>query len=107
MDMNMETNQISATISAKEDETLTFDELTEMADEVVEKALTIDGIETIGAMAGGSALSMMGGSSTDSISMYMILDEESEVSSADVIEQLDELTKTWTAKLQQTPPLLI
>lgn len=93
MDMNMETNQISATISAKEDETLTFDELTEMADEVVEKALTIDGIETIGAMAGGSALSMMGGSSTDSISMYMILDEESEVSSADVIEQLDELTK--------------
>ena len=93
MDMNMETNQISATISAKEDQTLTFDELTEMADEVVEKALTIDGIETIGAMAGGSALSMMGGSSTDSISMYMILDEESEVSSADVIEQLDELTK--------------
>lgn len=93
MDMNMETNQISATISAKEDETLTFDELTEMADEVVEKAMTIDGIETIGAMAGGSALSMMGSSSTDSISMYMILDEESEVSSADVIEQLDELTK--------------
>ena len=44
-------------------------------------------------MAGGSALSMMGSSSTDSISMYMILDEESEVSSADVIEQLDELTK--------------
>ena len=93
MDMNMETNQISATISAKEDETLTFDELTEMADEVVEKALTIDGIETIGAMAGGSALSMMGSSSTDSISMYMILDEESDVSSADVITQLDELTK--------------
>ena len=93
MDMNMETNQISATISAKEDETLTFDELTEMADEVVEKALTIDGIETIGAMAGGSALSMMGSSSTDSISMYMILDEESEVSSAEVTAQLDELTR--------------
>ena len=93
MDMNMETNQISATISAKEDQTLTFGELTEMADEVVEKAMTIDGIETIGAMAGGSTLSMMGSSSTDSISMYMILDEESVVSSADVIEQLDELTK--------------
>lgn len=93
MDMNMETNQISATISVKEDQTFTFGELTEMADEVVEKAMTIDGIETIGAMAGGSALSMMGSSSTDSISMYMILDEESEVSSADVIEQLDELTK--------------
>ena len=93
MDMNMETNQISATISAKEDQTLTFDELTEMADEVVEKALTIDGIETIGTMAGGSALSMMGSSSTDSISMYMILDEESEVSSAEVTAQLDELTR--------------
>lgn len=79
--------------NTKEDQTLTFGELTEMADEVVEKAMTINGIETIGAMAGGSALSMMGSSSTDSISMYMILDEESEVSSADVIEQLDELTK--------------
>ena len=93
MDMNMETNQISVTISAKEDQTLTFGELTEMTDEVVEKAMTIDGIETIGAMAGGSALSMMGSSSTDSISMYMILDEESEVSSADVTAQLDDLTK--------------
>ena len=93
MDMNMETKQISVTISAKEDETLTFGELTEMADEVVEKAMTIDGIETIGAMAGGSALSMMGSSSTDSISMYMILDEESEVSSAEVTAQLDDLTK--------------
>ncbi len=93
MDMNMETNQISATISAKEDETLTFEELTSMADEVVEKALTIDGVETIGAMAGGSSLSMMGGSSTDNISMYLILDENSGVKSADVIAQLDELTK--------------
>ena len=99
MDMNMETNQISVTISAKEDQTLTFGELTEMADEVMEKAMTIDGIETIGAMAGGSALSMMGSSSTDSISMYMILDEESEVSSAEVTAQLDDLTKDMDCKV--------
>ena len=31
--------------------------------------------------------------------MYMILDEESEVSSADVIEQLDELTKDMDVSL--------
>lgn len=92
MDMDMETNQISATITAKEDETLTFDELKDMADEVVQRALTIDGIDTIGAMAGGNALSSMSGSA-DSISMYMILDEESDVGNAEVISQLEELTK--------------
>ena len=99
MDMEMETNQISATISAKDDETLTFDELTAMADEVVEKACTIDGVETVGAMAGGSALSMMGSSSADSISMYLILDENAKVKSEDVITQLDELTKDLDCKV--------
>lgn len=100
MDMEMETNQISATVSAQDGETLTFDELTEMADEVVEKAFTIEGIDTIGAMAGGNPVSLMGGNSLESISLYMILDEETQMSSADVIAQLDELTKDMDCEVK-------
>ena len=79
MDMNMETDQLTVTVAAKEDEKLTFEELCERADEVTEKIAGIDGVETIGAIAGGdSALMSMGGSS-DSVTMYLLLDENSSV----------------------------
>ena len=91
--MDMETNQISATISAKDGETLTFEELTDLSDEVIGKVLTINGVETVGAMAGGSALSMMGTGSSDTISMYMLLDENAKISSEEVVAQIEELTK--------------
>ena len=52
MDMNMETEQLTVTVSAKEDEKLTFEELTERADEVVDKISGISGVDSIGAMAG-------------------------------------------------------
>lgn len=91
MDMNMESGQISVTVGPKEDETLEFEELTALADEVVEIISTIDGIETIGAMTGGSSLSMMGGSS-ESVSMYLLLEEDTEVTSAEIQKQVEELT---------------
>ena len=49
MDMNMETEQLTVTVSAKEDEKLTFEELTERADEVVDKISGISGVDSIGA----------------------------------------------------------
>ena len=47
MDMNMETEQLTVTVSAKEDEKLTFEELTERADEVVDKISGISGVDSI------------------------------------------------------------
>lgn len=94
MDMNMESNQMSVTISAKEDETLDFDELTAASDEVIDRISDIEGIDTIGAMAGGnSTMSMMGGGSTDSVTMYIILDEDSKVKAQDVADEITERTK--------------
>ena len=62
MDMDMETNQISVSVSAKEGEKLTFQELTEASDQVMKRISDIKGIDTIGAMAGGnSTSSLMGG----------------------------------------------
>lgn len=92
MDMDMETNQLSVTVEPKDGEYLSDEELMDLSDEIVEKILTIDGIETVGAMMGGSSLSMMGGSS-GSVSLYLILDETSEVTTSQITEQIDTLTK--------------
>ena len=61
MDMDMETNQLSVTISAKEGEKLTFEELTQASDDVIQRISKIKGIKTVGAMAGGdSTMNLMG-----------------------------------------------
>ena len=79
MNMDMETNQISVSIGAKEDEKLTFEELRDDSNEVMERIADIEGIDTIGAMAGGSStMSMMSGGD-ESVSMYVLLDEDSNV----------------------------
>lgn len=93
MDMNMETDQLTVTVAAKEDEALTFEELTAMSDEIVEKLSGIEGIETIGAMVGGGGTMMSIGGSDDSVTMYLILEEDSEVSSGEIAAQVQELTK--------------
>lgn len=85
-DMNMP----QLTVSIELNEEATFAETTAMTDKVVEKIQDIDGIETIGAMAGGSGgLSIMQGSSkTNTSTLYVMLDEESKVSSVDVGDEI-------------------
>lgn len=100
MDMDMQSDQLTVTVGSKDEETLTFEELTTMSDEIVEKLSGIDGIKTIGAMAGGGGTMMsMGGGSDDSVTMYLILDEESKVSSAEINAQVEELTKDMDCKV--------
>lgn len=100
MDMDMQSDQLTVTVGPKDEETLTFEELTTMSDEIVEKLSGIDGIKTIGAMAGGGGTMMsMGGGSADSVTMYLILDEESKVSSAEINAQVEELTKDMDCKV--------
>lgn len=98
MDMNMESDQLTVTVTAKEDEVLTFEELTDLSDKVVETISGIEGIETIGAMAGGGG-GMMSSGSSESVTMYLILDEESHVPSAQIIEQVEELTKNLDCEI--------
>lgn len=93
MDTDMETNQLAVTVSAKEEETLTFEELTDYSDEIIERISSIEGIETIGAMAGGSTMSMLGGGGNDSVSMYILLDEDADVSLKAVSDEITDRTK--------------
>ena len=94
MDMDMETNQMTVTIAARDGERLTFQELTEMSDTVIDRISDIEGIGTIGASAGGDATSnlLMGGSA-DTVSMYILLEEGSEVTTSQVADEIEERTK--------------
>lgn len=93
MDMDMETNQISVSVSAKEGEKLTFQELTEASDQVMKRISDIKGIDTIGAMAGGNSTSSLKGGGNDSVSMYILLDEDADVKVSDVTDAIIEKTK--------------
>ena len=93
MDMDMETNQISVSVSAKEGEKLTFQELTEASDQVMKRISDIKGIDTIGAMAGGNSTSSLMGGGNDSVSMYILLDEDADVKVSDVTAAITEKTK--------------
>ena len=93
MDMDMESNQISVSVSAKEGEKLTFQELTEASDQVMKRISDIKGIDTIGAMAGGNSTSSLMGGRNDSVSMYILLDEDADVKVSDVTDAITEKTK--------------
>ena len=93
MDMDMETNQISVSVSAKEGEKLTFQELTEASDQVMERISDIKGIDTVGAMAGGNSTTSLMGGGNDSVSMYILLDEDTDVKVSDVTDAIAEKTK--------------
>lgn len=99
MDMDMESNQLTVTVEPKDEETFTFEELTERTDEVVEKISDIDGIDTIGAMAGGGGGMMSMSGSSDSATLYMLLGEEADVSNAEIVAQIEQLTKDMDCKV--------
>ncbi len=93
MDMDMETNQMTVTVAAKEGEMLTFEELTGMSDQVIELISDIEGIATIGASAGGSSTSSLMGGASESVTMYILLDENTEVTTKQVSDEIIERTK--------------
>lgn len=95
MNMEMETNQISVTISPKRGETLEFKDLTKKSDAIIERIRKIDGVKTVGAMTGGTSASLgiqgIGGSS--SITMYVILNDNNKRSLKDIEKDIHKKTK--------------
>lgn len=72
----------SANVSIKMPEECTMEEAVQLADEVLERIKTVDGIETVGAMMGGGSIlggGLGGGSSRSShnVTVYITLSDES------------------------------
>lgn len=102
MDMDMETNQLTVTIAAREGERLTFKELTEMSDTVIAKISDIEGIATIGASAGGDATSNLLGGGSDNVTMYILLEENANVTTKQVSEEITERTKDLACEVSSS-----
>lgn len=102
MDMEMETNQMTVTISAKEGEMLDFKELTGMSDEVIERISDIEGIDTIGASAGGSSTSSLMGGGSESVTMYILLEEGTEVTTSQVSEEILKRTEDMDCEVSSS-----
>ncbi len=88
----MKSTQMTLTVTPKEK--VEFEELTEMSDEVIARISDIEAIETIGAMAGGGGMmASMGGGQGDSISMYLLLNEDSDMSNKELSDEIAKRTE--------------
>ncbi len=86
----MQSDQVTITLTAPEDEERTFEEMTSYSDELVENLQSIDEIETIGAMIGnGSTLGALSGGGDNSVSIYVLLKEDSKLSNDEIVEKIN------------------
>lgn len=102
MDMDMEADQISLTVAAREDEYITEEELRDCCDELTEILETIDGIETIGIMTGGNSMLSALGSSAESATVYIILDPDTKRKSSEITKEIDDKTKDMTCEVSSS-----
>lgn len=84
----MDSTQISVSVEMPEE--ATKEQIRELADETVERILSVEDVETVGAMMGGGGMmSMMGGGSSDSVSIYAILKEDKTATSQEVALEIE------------------
>lgn len=91
----MDSTQMTMTLTMPED-TETLEETAKMSDKVIEKVLEIDDIKTIGALAGGSSMSMLGLGSDDSfdtVSFYIECKEDKTHTNQEIADLILEKTK--------------
>lgn len=95
---SMESTQATITLTTDEDATL--EETGEISDEAMKRILEIEDVESIGAMAGGSGMmGLGGGSSNNSVTMYMILKEDKEHSGTELTELIMDMTSDLDCEL--------
>ncbi len=88
-------------ISMETPKEVTSEETKKMADEIIEKLLTIEEIEEIGALDSGtmSSISSLSGGNSNSISMYAILKEDRKGTNAEIANKIYELTNGMNCEI--------
>ena len=78
-----------------------LDETAKMSDDVIDRILSIDGVDAVGAMtSSGMSLMGMGGSgSTDSVTMYIILKDDRSMTSNEIASEIEEATKNMECEV--------
>ena len=89
---DMDMPQLSATLETEFG--TSFEDTTALADEAIKRIQGVEDVETVGAMiSSDSAMSMFGGNggSSNSVTFYIMLDENKKRSSNEVIKEINEL----------------
>lgn len=97
----MDSTQMTMTLTMPE-ETETLEETAELSDQVIEKVLEIDDIETVGAVVGGSSMAMLGLGSDDSVDLvnyYIVCKEDKEHTNNEIAEMIMEKTKDFDCEI--------
>ena len=100
----MDSPQMSMNLVMPED-TKTLEETAAMSDEVMSRVLEIDDIKTVGAIAGGDSMSMLGlgsGSSILTVSYYIECKEDKEHTNEELANMILEKTKDLDAEITVT-----
>lgn len=98
----MSGSQVSVSFTLPQEEP-SFEEMTDMADQITERIMELDCVETVGAMAGGGSSGgmMMGmGAEGDSVSMYVILDEASGMKDSEASRLIEEACADLDCEVQ-------
>ena len=92
---SMDSTQMTLTLTMPED-TKTLDETAAMSDEVINRILEIEDVDTVGAMVGGDSMAMVGigeDNSIDTVSMYILCSEKKSMSNLEIKKLIEEKTK--------------
>ena len=103
LDMDIEVDQISMTVSMPEDGDYTDEDLMKACDQVSERVMGIDGIETVGVMLGeGSALGALGMGGGSGATYYLILDENNKRKMSEIQNEIIEKTSDLECEISVT-----
>lgn len=87
----MESTQMTASLVVSEEADM--DEIKAISDEAISRMLTVDGVETVGAMVGSGGMAALSGSSGgNEVTMYLILDEDKELTNSQIAKEIMEKT---------------
>lgn len=98
---DMDSPQMSMTLTMPED-TKTLQETAEMSDKVIDTVLEIEDIETIGAMVGGSSMSMLGLGEDDSfqtVTYYIECKEDKKHTNEELAKMIEDKTKDFDCEV--------
>ena len=90
-----ETDSTQITISVTMPEGSDFESTSAMADTIIERVSAVEDVETVGAIMGSSLgiMSSFGGTDTESVSMYVLLNEDRTRTSQEIAREISEKTK--------------
>lgn len=98
---SMDATQMTMSMTMPED-TKTLEETAEVSDQIIEAVLEIDDIKTVGAMVGGSGMSLIGlGSddSFDSVTYYIECKEDKRHTNDEIAKMIVEKTKDFNCEI--------